>query len=155
MLALAQAIHSLFQGDSTPTIGLQTIIGKAAPNYGVYRGHFPEIPNFKGSDLLTWEFLALTVDASRQSDMRLRQHLFAVTAWSPALDNIENIHHRVRYLCEGQRWTAPTADCQLIKIHFDSAGPNLWDDEFQVHYRAEHYRAYYREDITVAGDFPG
>lgn len=155
MKELAQTIHGAMQNDSVANVGLQALLGYSTLPWGIYRGHFPERPSFKANDLLTWQFGSGPVVMGHKSDMRLRQRTFHVTAWSSTLDNIDVILARVRFIFESGLFTLPTVNCQIHRITYEQSGPDLWDEGFQVNYRADTFRVHYREDITLAGTANG
>lgn len=151
MKALAQAIHTALRDDSAATVGIRALLAQAATPWGVYHGHFPESPNLKsGKSYVTWYYLPSSTIKSGDSDVRLREQPFCLTAWSENIDTVNDIHKRARFVLEHLKGvTLPTVDVQLSEIIFENAMQDLFDDDFKAYYRPEHYRAYYREDINV------
>jgi hypothetical protein len=150
MKLLKQAIHQALRDDSATTIGLRTLLGHAATPWGVYQAYFPEVPAFGTKHYVTWNFLSGSTTLSQSSDMRLREIIFSVTAWSESMDTLETIQARVRHILENlKKVTVPTSEAELHQILHEGAGPDLFDDEKKAYYRAETYRAFYREDITT------
>lgn len=153
MKLLKLAIHTALRDDNDPVVGMRTLLGQSTTTpYGVYQGRWQGPPNFKNANgpqaYLTWLFLQGTSTGTVQSDLRLREQVFAVTAWSENSDNLEDILRRARFVLEGMgRTSLPTNDVELHQIRHEGCGPDLFDDKFKVYYRAEHFRAYYREDI--------
>ena len=154
MKQLKLAIHTALRDDMDALVGLRALLGQSsATPYGVYQGHWQGVPNFKNAagpqSYLTWLFLQGQSTGTVLTDLRLREQLFAVTAWSENSDTMEDILRRARFVLEGMaRVTQPTFDVELHQIRHEGSGPDLFDDRFKVYYRSEHFRAYYREDMT-------
>lgn len=154
MKALKKAIHVALRDDSDATVGLRTLLGQSATApYGVYEGRWQGVPNFKNAagpqSYLTWLFLRGMETGTVQTDLQLREQMFAVTAWSENTDTVEAILARARYVLQGRRAVAqPTVDVELHQIRYEGSGPDLFDDKWKVYYRAEHFRAYFREDLA-------
>ncbi len=150
MKELTQSIHKALRDDSVATVGLRALLAHAATPWGVYRAYLPEQPDFSAKNYVTWYLLAASGITSPSVDALIRQQVFSVTAWSKDPDTVTDIHHRVRSVLENLRAvTLPTANCALHQIKWEGAGPELFDADFRVYYRAETYRAYYREDIAT------
>lgn len=149
MKALREAIHKALRDDSAATVGLRALLGHATTPFGVYYHFFPETPDFTNLSYLTYYFLAGVAGESHDVDAYLREHVFAVTAWSEDMDKMEDILMRVRNVIENMRkLTLPTATIGLHSIKWESASADLFDQDDQVYHRTEQYRAFYREDIT-------
>ena len=153
MKVLKEMIHKALRDDAS----LRTTLGHAALPYGVYEGHFPAVPDFTGAagaaqSYVTWMFLGGGGDASTNGpEMRLAERVFSVTAWSANPDTVESAHRRIRrLLVDLYGVTLPTADAGVfgLKQEPGGLGPDLFDDEAKVYFRAETYRVFYREEIT-------
>lgn len=152
MKALKQAVHTALRDDSTATIGLRALLmpTAAATPYGVYYGHFPEVPSFKSQSYLTWLYITTVSPGIQHSDERFREQVFSLTAWSMNPDTVEDVLRRARRVLENLKGvTRPSTDVELHQILFEHGGPDLFDQKYQVYYRAEQYRAWFREDITT------
>ena len=151
MEKLKEAVYTALRDDSTATVGLRTLLGHAATPYGVYFAYLPEKPDFSSKHYLTYMLLAQAAEPGvGGTDMRLRQAVFSVTAWSSSDITKEQILRRIENVLEQMRKvTKPTSQCELHDLRFESSGPDLFDDEFKVHHRSVQYRAYYRDDITT------
>jgi len=151
MKLLAQAIHTALRDDTVATIGMRALLGFSATPWGVFQEHFPDIPDFGNNGMLTWQFVSASeAGGSGLSDMKLRQQVFRVTAWSVNPDVVFDILKRAMFLLDNMRGvTKPTSDVDLHQIRYESSGPTLYDDKHKVYYRADTFRAYFRELITV------
>jgi hypothetical protein len=151
MNTLKQAIHTTLRDDADATVGLRALLGAAATPYGVYFTHLPETPDFPSHSYLTWYFISEQTTSAPDSDAKLREQVFSVTAWSKDPDTVDDVLKRARWLLENRkRVTSPTSEVELHAIKAEQTGPSLYDDRFMVYYRADQYRAYYREDVTWA-----
>jgi hypothetical protein len=155
MKALKTAIHTALRDDADANVGIRALLGQAnVTPYGVYQGRWVGTPNFKnGNNLqayLTWVLTPGVSTGTMASDLATYERTFAVTAWSGTSDNMEDILQRARFVLEGlKRVTLPTVDIELHQIRHESSGPDLLDDKWNVFYRTEHFRAYYREKVTT------
>ncbi len=148
MKVLKTMVHTALRDDAS----LRTILGHAATPYGVYEGHFPAVPDFTGgaagaaTSYVTWMFIGGAGDASTNGpEMRLSEKVFSVTVWSANPDTVESAHRRIRrLLIDGYGCTLPTADAAVfgIKQELGGLGPDLFDDEAKVYFRAESYRVW-------------
>jgi hypothetical protein len=145
---LKQMIHTALRDDSS----LRTTLGHAAVPYGIYEAFFPESSDFSSKSYVTWQFLGgAPVDATIQNepDMRRRIKSVSITGWSADQDTLEDIHRRIRRILVGmQSVTVPSADAEVQGIEHADEGPDLFDDDKKVYFRAETYRIMFREDIT-------
>ena len=149
MKALKEAVHAALRDDSTATVGLRDLLVQTVTPYGVYEANFPEQPNFKSKSYLTWQMIARVTTSSQLSDLRLREQTFAVTAYSTSPDTVDNILRRAVFVLENTKAvTLPTSDVVLDRILHEDSGPDLFNDKFSIYFRAENFRAFYREDIT-------
>lgn len=152
MKAVKQMVHTALRDDAT----LRTLGAHAATPYGVYEAHFPEPPNFSSGATarayVTWQFLggpAEDVDVQGDPSMRRRHLVVSITVWSISPDTIEDMHARIRRLLVGMRGvTLPSSGAEVHGIAFQDAGPDLFDNDFKVYFRAETYRVSFREDVT-------
>ena len=149
MKVLKQMIHTALRDDAS----LRTTLGHAAVPYGVYEAFFPESSDFSSKSYVTWQFLGgPAVDAAMQNetDMRRRVLTVSITAFSADHDTLEDLHKRIRRLLIGMHGvTKPSADAEVHGIEHVDAGPDLFDDEKKVYFRAETYRILFREDFTA------
>jgi len=150
---LKTMVHTALRDDAS----LRTTLGHAATPYGVYEGHFPAIPDFTAAagaarSYVTWMFLGGAGDGTTNGpEMRLGEKVFSITAWSASPDTVEDAHKRIRrLLIDLKGCTLPTADAHVtgLKQEPGGIGPDLFDDEAKVYFRAETYRVWYREEIT-------
>lgn len=145
------AVHTALRDDSVTTVGLRTLLGHAAAPFGVYYHHFPESPDFSTLSYLTWFIInRLSSDTHSGIDIRMRELVITVTAWSEDSDTRDQVLRRVENVLHNKRRvTNPTSESELHDIQFDGAGPDLFDTDYQVHYRSENYHVWYRDDVTV------
>ena len=147
-------VHTALRDDAS----LRSTLGQTATPYGVYEGHFPAIPDFTGGDagaamsFVTWMFLGGGGDPSTNGpEMRRGEKVFSVTAWSANPDTVEDAHKRIRrLLIDLYGCTLPTTDVNVVSLKQESGGigPDLFDDEAKVYFRAETYRVWYREEVA-------
>lgn len=148
MTNLRQMVHTALRDDSS----LRTLVGNTTTTpYNVYREDPPVPFDFTSQAMVVWHFLANTptLPSSHGVSMRQREQVFAVTAYSADPDAVDNILARVRRIFEDLKAvTLPSAGAEVVACHFEDEGPDLFDAEKKVKYRAVQFRIHYREDFT-------
>ena len=137
--ATASSIRALLEFSTT----------SAKTPFGVYYHSFPMTPDFKAHSYITYYFIGGSGGQGYLTDARLREVVLSVTAWSEQAVRVDRILRRVEMLLhECRHVSKPTSQSALHDIRWDSAGPDLFDDDYKVYYRAEQYRIWYRDDIA-------
>jgi len=155
MKVIKTMVHTALRDDAA----MRLLLAHTATPFGVYNDHFPAIPDFTAAagaarSYITWALLpgGPTEPQAHGVEMRLYERVFSVTAWSSSPDTVEDIHRRARrILIDCHAVTLPTSEAAVTALKQESGGigPDLFDDEYKVYFRAESYRVKYREDITV------
>ena len=142
-------VHSGLRDDTT----LRTLLGHSADPYGVYQAMPPESLDLSTKSYVTWQFIqGVPEDTDAQGDpsMRRRHRVVSITAWSEDPDTVDSIHVRVRRIMIGAYGlTKPSSLAEVHGVTFEGDGPDLFDDEKKVYFRAETYRISFREDIAA------
>jgi len=127
------AIFTKLQADTT----LRSLLSKSTFPYGVYRHNFlPDEPPFP---IVTLEFIG--GPTSRPSAWEDNQCMVTIRVYhgSPAA-----VLARIEKLLNQRTQVVTATDAEIRTFRNTAKGADLWDDEFQVHFRAEPYLLRYR-----------
>jgi hypothetical protein len=140
--------------DSASTSGIRYLLGFRATGsvtpFGVYLANLPQTLDFKTHSYITYYIVNRSpVISGRDTGTKLREVLLAVTAWSESDTTKERILRRVERVLDGMAKVARAgSQSDIHGIHYESSGPDLFDDSEKVYYRTDQYRVWYRDDIT-------
>ncbi len=122
MATLKETVYQTLRDDEP----LHTLLGKTATPYGVYWLAPPKVPAFP---LLTYFINTQINDFPREIP-------FMITAWS---DNFTLILDRVYTLLHEK--TIVATDYGHITLIYDWSSPELYDDNYHIHYRQDRFIA--------------
>ena len=129
------AIFAKLKADTT--LRGATYLGSSAPGYGIYRHNFlPDNPSFPR---VTLEFIGGPTD--RPSSWEDNICVVTVRVYH---GNPPKILARIEQLLNQRTQVITATDAEIRQFRKTAKGADLWDDEFQVHYRLDNYTLRYR-----------
>jgi len=136
MATLRETIHGILLTDAQSAVAgsLGVLLGYNAVNKPrcVYFRNPPEKPDFP---LVTY-FSSSQVNILGGVEFNPRTIIFTFTAWG---NNFEAVLERIFNLLQKKKELTPS-DYSCKAILFDVSGPDMFDDDFKIYYRAENYR---------------
>jgi len=133
--AVIAAIFTKLQADTT--LRGSSYLNDATFPYSIYRHNFvPDTPAFP---IVTVEWLGGPSVRSGAWEDNISLVTIRVYHGKPAL-----IHARIERLLNQRVQVLTASNAELRMVRKTAKGSDLWDDEYQVHYRPETYEIRYR-----------
>lgn len=135
-MTLIESIYALLEADAQQSgvtyLGGMLGCSSSAP-YGVYFRNPPESLDYDTYSILTYFIVGM-------SGKKPREILIAVTAWSIDGDKLREILERVYDVLNEQKLTG-LDDYALLRLEWNSAGPELYDEERRVYFQQHRFLA--------------